>query len=233
MRVVMLQFGIHQAVPGAWDWWGRTGRYPLGRDSNKHHSARGPGGGLCGAHLDKEWRPGKEGVEDQDSPVDQLQKSEGAEGHGLTDHVRVSGFHSPMASYGGVWEDAGGVLRVHILSRRFLLNPLGNMNKERVWRCHKLQSSLLCTQAPVSFVSECVGCISPSLKAKQHWQVTHIQPLLLGRLESPNSSRKTNPDLRDSSPFLLYQSELQAGILRYHSQRGDTDVLASCRIHVV
>lgn len=69
-------------------------------------------------------------MEDQkDSPVDQLLKSEGAEGHGLTDHVRVSGFHSPTASYGGVWGDAGGVLRVHILSRRFLLNPLGNIER--------------------------------------------------------------------------------------------------------
>lgn len=118
--------------------------------------------------------------EPEDSPVGQPVKKKGAEGHGLTDQVRVFGFHSPIVEClcvcvcGGLRGVLGWVIRVHIPSGRFLLYLEGSSGQFEQRERHLLQCQesehVTCSNPHHSalepwFVSECGGCISPSLKA--------------------------------------------------------------------
>lgn len=130
------------------------------------------------------------------------------------------------------------VIRVHVLSKRLLLNPLGNLNKERLALEHARNLNMSHVPTFITLHSNpcffCQGMCGLHFSFPQgHTEQTgNTQPAVAVRKqEFPDSSRKTNPDRRDSSSLLIYQSE--GGILRYHSQRAETDMVALCTIYVV
>lgn len=76
------------------------------------------------------WDRGCEEPEDRKScgPA----KNKGAEGHSLTDHVQMFGFHSSTIECVCGGEHVGRVIRAYIPSKRLFLDPLGNLNTERL-----------------------------------------------------------------------------------------------------
>lgn len=146
------------------------------------------------------------------------------------------GFHSSTIECVCGGEHVGRVIRAYIPSKRLFLDPLGNLNTERLtlysaWNLNMSRAPMLITLFSSSCLSVNTCRLYFSFPQGQTGLTgnTYAQLLLSGRKDGVSRSRKTNTACRGRLPS---RTSPKAETLMYHPQRGDANMMTLCRIHI-